>query len=157
MPTEPFPSELVYDPQFEQLVGQLCLYPGMYVSPATFGAVCAYLDGFNAARSGGPLVGLQQWLVVRANTGNSLHWSGLAQDLAADHPADAELKDEERAIRALGRLLAAFFDYRRENGVTKVFHEYARWLLRRSWYTGPIRRGSAPDAEAGAAPEGGAM
>ena len=48
------PSEKVHDPQFEQLVGSLCTHPGMYVSPATFGSVCAYLDGFDAARSSGP-------------------------------------------------------------------------------------------------------
>jgi hypothetical protein len=141
MTLDPFPSELVYDPEFERLVGAICLRPGMHVSPPTYGAVCAYLTGFNAARSGGPLVGLQQWLVVRANTGNNLHWSGLARQQLASDPADAELPDEERAIRALGRLLAEFLEYRRANGVTKVFHEYARWLLRRSWYTGPLRRG----------------
>jgi hypothetical protein len=153
----PFPSELVHDPQFEQLVGAICLRPGMYITPPTFGGVCAYLDGFNAARSGGPLIGLQQWLVVRANTGNNLHWSGLARQQLADDAADAELPDEDRTIRALGRLLAEFFEYRRANGVTKVFQEYARWLLRRSWYTGPLRRGSVQDAEPGAAADGGGM
>lgn len=151
----PYPSEQVHDPQFEQLVGHICTHPGMYVTPATFGSVCAYLGGFDAARSGGPLMGLQQWLVVRANTGNNRHWSGLArQELVAD-PGDAELPDEDRSIRALGRLLAEFFEYRRASGITKVFHEYARWLLRRSWYTGPLRRASAPDAEPGSAANGG--
>ena len=136
----PFPSEVVHDPQFEQLVGNLCLRAGMYVNPVSFAAVCAYLDGFDAARSGGPLVGLQQSLVVRANTGNNLRWPGLARQQLATDRADAELPDEERSIQALGRLLAEFFEYRRTNGLTKVFHEYARWLRRRSWYTGPLRR-----------------
>jgi hypothetical protein len=137
----PFPSEQVHDPEFERLVESLCVRPQMYASPATYGAVCAYLCGFDAARSGGPLMGLREWLVVRAGDGNNLPWSGLARrQLPQDH-ADAELPDEERAIRALGRLLAEFFEYRRANGITKVYHEYARWLLRQSWYTGPLRRG----------------
>jgi len=145
----PFPSEQVHDPQFEQLVANLCLRPQMYVGSTSFVAVCAYLDGFNHARSGGPLIGLQQWLVVRLNTGNNLHWAGVARQQLPHDPADAQLSEEERAVRSLGRLLAEFFEYRRANGVTKVFHEYARWLLRWSWYTGPLRRASAPDTESG--------
>jgi hypothetical protein len=68
----PLPSEQVHDPQFEWLVDNICARPQMYVTPATFGAVCAYLSGFDAARNGGPLVGLHPWLVVRAGDGNSL-------------------------------------------------------------------------------------
>jgi hypothetical protein len=138
----PFRSEQVYDPQFEELVGSICVRPGMYVHPVSFGAVCAYLDGFDAARSGGPLMGLQPWLVVRANGGNNLHWTGLAQRQLPALPGDGELTAEERSIRALGRLLGEFFEYRRANGLTKVFRDYARWLLRRSWYTGPLRESS---------------
>jgi hypothetical protein len=130
----------VDDPQFEQLAEHICLYPGMYVSPPSFGGVCAYLDGFNAARSGAPLLGLHPWLVVRASTGNNMHWSALTRQELADDPADERLADEERAVRALGRLLAEYFEYRKKNGITKVFHNYARWLLKRSWYTGPLRQ-----------------
>ncbi len=140
MTKEPYPSEHAHDSQFEQLVGHLCLCPGMYVNPATFGTVCAYLDGFDASRSGGPLIGLREWLVVRANMGNNLHWSRLAQQQLKADAVDVELSEDERSIRALARLLAEFFEYRRANGITKVFHEYAKWLLRRSWYTGPLRR-----------------
>jgi hypothetical protein len=123
--------------------------PGMYATPAIYGAVCAYLDGFNAARSGGPFLGLQQWLVVRANGGNNLVWSALARQQLPAHPEDEKLPDEERAIRALGRLLEEFFEYRRSNGLSKVFHEYARWLLRRSWYTGPLRQTRGENVEPG--------
>ncbi|MDB5311142.1 MAG: hypothetical protein JWO38_5344 [Gemmataceae bacterium] len=136
----PFPSELVNDPQFDELVGRLCSHPQMYVNPVSFGAVCAYLDGFNAARNGGPLIGFQPWLVVRAKDGNNLHWQGLARRLLPTVADDVALPVEERAIRALGRLIAEYLEYRRTNGLTKVFNDYSRWLLRRSWYTGPLRR-----------------
>ncbi|WP_162656993.1 hypothetical protein [Tuwongella immobilis] len=134
-----FPSDWFQDPQFEQLVAQLCTHPGMYVAPVTFGAVCAYLDGFDTARNGGPLMGWQPWLVVRASVGNNLHWSELARRQAVADPADAELPDEVQAIRALGRLLAEFFEYRQASRITKLFHDYAHWLLTQSWYTGPLR------------------
>ena len=136
MVTAPFPTEQVADLQFEQLVELLCQRPGMFVSPVTFGAVCAYLNGFDAARSHGPLIGLHPWLVVRANDGNNWTWTGLARSLL---PGGLECP-EEQAIRELGSLLAEFFEYRRSQGITKVFQEYARWLLRRPWYTGPLRR-----------------
>ncbi|MDR3619274.1 MAG: hypothetical protein P4L85_07985 [Paludisphaera borealis] len=73
MTSEPFPSERIHDPQFEQLVDDLCQRPGMFVFPPSFGAVCAYLDGFDVARNHGPLIGLQQWLVVRARACYELH------------------------------------------------------------------------------------
>lgn len=140
MPFGPSQGDLPLDVLFEEMVGYLCSRPATYVHPVTLGAVCAYLDGFNTARSGGPLIGLQQWLVVRANTGDNLHWTGLVRLKLAASQDDVESRDEERYIRDLGRLLAEFFDYRRANGISKVFHEYARWLLRRSWYKGPLRR-----------------
>ena len=146
---EPYPYELVHASDFEQLVGDICLRPGMMVYPVTFDTVCTYFDGFNAARNGGPLMGLQQWLIVRANGGNNLVWSALARQQLSPDPANVELSDEEQAIRALGRLLAEFFEYRRSNGITKVFHEYAKWLLRRSWYTGPLRRQKDEGTEPG--------
>jgi hypothetical protein len=134
----PFPSEQVHDPQFEQLVAHLTLRPQMYVNPVTLTAVCAYLGGFDAARSGGPLIGFQQWLVVRRNGGNNLHWTGLVRLELMTETADAGVP-EEQTVASLGRLLAEFFEYRRTNGITKVFNDYARWLLRRAWYTGPLR------------------
>jgi hypothetical protein len=87
MAMEPFASEQFHDSQFEQMVAHLCTQLAMYVTPATFVAVCAYLSGLDAARSGGPLMGLHKWLVVLANTGNNLHCPGLAwQQLPADPP-----------------------------------------------------------------------
>jgi hypothetical protein len=68
MTLEPFQNEQVHDPEIECLVESLCARPSMYATTVTYGAVCAYLCGFDAARSGGPLVGLHQWLVVRHRT-----------------------------------------------------------------------------------------
>ena len=126
----------IHAPEFEQLVVNLCKRPGMYVGVPSYVAVCAYLDGFDAGRDHGPLMGLHQWLVVRYGNGDNLHWPGLIRHL---FPGGVDSSDEE-AIRDLGQVLGEFFECRRSQGVTKVFHEYAKWLLRRSWYQGPLRR-----------------
>jgi hypothetical protein len=132
-----YATELIHDPEFEQLVVNVCRAPGMFVGSASYGAVCAFLDGFNKARGGGPLIGIHQWLVLRTGSGNNRIWSALARD---EISREISLRDEERVIEALGRLLAEFFEYRRTNGLTKIFHDYAKWLLRKSWYHGPLRQ-----------------
>ena len=135
----PFPSELVHDSQFEAMVAFLCERPDMFVGRTDYWQVCAYLLGFDAARNGGPLIGLQPWLVLKAGEGNNLAWPWLAHQLISRDAAHADRSEDEQDIRSLGRLLAEFFEYRRANGLTKVFHEYAKWVRRRSWYTGPLK------------------
>lgn len=142
---DPFPAEQVRDGQFEALVADLCARPGMYLHPPSLDTVIAYIDGFNTARSGGPLRGLREWLVVRANGGNNLHWSGLACQLMAPAP------DDPGRARALGQLLAEFLRYRYEAGITKVYYDYGRWLLRQRWYRGPLRKKHEELAEPSAA------
>jgi hypothetical protein len=146
MPLGPFQTEQVYAPEFEELRANLCLRPQMYVHPVSYGAVCAYLDGFDASRSGGLLMGLHPWLVLRADDGNSLHWSGLALRLLPSEPDDDGQSQEKLTVMALGRLLGEFFAYRQSQGLTKIFSDYAGWLLRQSWYTGPLRQAEASDA-----------
>jgi hypothetical protein len=104
-----------------------------------FESVCAYLNGYNAACNGGPLIGFQQWLIVRANGGNNIFWTKLAEMEIGTGLEREQAPSSEQMIEALGQLLAKFFEYRRTNGITKIFHEYAKWLLRKSWYTGPLR------------------
>jgi hypothetical protein len=138
---DPYPSERVHDPQFGVLVEHLCSRPGMYVHPPTVDTVCAFIDGFDAGRHGVLLLGFQQWLVVRTNGGNNLHWSALAKRvLSAESASEADQGDERHQIRDMGRLIAEYLRYRDENGITKVFYDYGRWLLRKRWYQGPLRK-----------------
>lgn len=139
MPKHPFPSEQVYDRDFEQLTAYICARPQMYVTPATFGSVCAYLSGFDAAKSGGPMAGLHPWLVTRWGGGNNLNWTELTRRQLPTGLDETGPADEERMIRELGLLLEEFFEYRRVNGLTKLFHDYAQYLLAQDWYTGPLR------------------
>ncbi|HEX8915624.1 MAG TPA: hypothetical protein VF796_24940 [Humisphaera sp.] len=130
---DPLPHDGRHDPAFEDLVRHLCERPGMYVRNGGFDAVCAYLDGFDAARDGGPLLGLWEWLVTRQRGGTNQTWVGLVTN---ELPADAD--DRQRAA-ALGKLLAEFFAARRTLGVSKIFQDYSRWQVRQKWYDGPLR------------------
>jgi len=38
-----------------------------------------------------------------------------------------------------GAILAQFFADRSRRTVTAILHDYAKWLLRKKWYTGPLR------------------
>ena len=84
---DPYPSELVPDLDFAKMVAHLCAGPAMYVGRADFSAVVAYLEGFSAARGGGPLLGFREWLVVKANAGENIHWAGLVK-LLSDKPQE---------------------------------------------------------------------
>ncbi len=144
MPQVFFPCHPVKD-DIEQVVENICARPGMYVFPPTFHTVCAYLDGFNAARDGGPLMGLNPWMVTRRRDGNNLHWIGLAELLIGTTSGEEHrINKEEHRINKLGQLLAEFFEYRRANGLEKIWHEYAKWLLSKSWYSGPLRKPRKP-------------
>jgi hypothetical protein len=147
MSNEPYTTEQIHDPQFEELVANISRCPGMWVRPVSFGAVCAYLCGFDNARSGGPLIGLHQWLVVKANCANNFHWVGIVELLIQKEAQEEGQVEEERRIRDLGVLLNEFFSYRRIKGLNKIFSDYGRWLLRRSWYEGPLRRSKAKIVE----------
>lgn len=138
----PFPSERAEQPEFETLVANLCARPTMYVMESTVAAVVAYLSGYDAALGGAPLLGLHQWLIFRGHIGNNQHWTAIASAVEGVSGESSRGREEER-IRALGALIEEFFAYRRKNGITKVFHEYAKWLLRKGWYRGPLRDAKA--------------
>jgi hypothetical protein len=129
---------------FETLALAVCKRPGMYVGCGSYAAVSAFLEGFDRARDGGPLAGLHPWMVLRSNGGNNVAWSMLVLVEALGTlpgPDCAALSDEEnaRCIAKLADILATFFEERQRRSVTAIQHDYAKWLLRRKWYRGPLR------------------
>jgi hypothetical protein len=127
------------DPAFEEMVQSICARPGVWVIPPSFATVCAYIDGFNSARGGGPLLGFREWLVLKLDDGNNLHWIGLADRLISGDE-HSEGGGQEQRILALGRLIGDYLRERDKDGITKVYYDYGRWLLRRRWYNGPLRK-----------------
>jgi hypothetical protein len=106
--------------------------PGMYMREPSFEAFAAYLNGFDVARDGGPLLGFKEWLVRRANSGNNLAWAGLVEGLISKY--GAEPTDPDRIIHDAGALVLEFLAYRDEWGLRKVLGEYEEWLRKQDWY-----------------------
>ena len=137
---DPDPTELVDDRDFAERIEQMCRFPQMWVTPATLETVCAYLDGYDRGRSGGLLAGFREWLVVRLAGWNNFYWPGLTGVLL--RTSDELLHDIDHnaeRIKELGNLLKEFFAYRRSVGLTKLYFDYAEWLLKQEWYVGPLR------------------
>jgi hypothetical protein len=115
----------------------------MWVVPSSFSSVCAFISGFDHARDGGPLAGVREWLIVRADGGNNLVWEGLVRLLllpVSDSTKELTTDQEANCLQGMASLFDEFFRFRTEQGITKVHHDYARWLLRKRWYTGPLRK-----------------
>lgn len=105
---------------------------GMYVVPATYDTIVAYLSGHDRALEGGLLVGLREWLVVKLGDGNNLAWPGLVNELRERAGSQG---DDAAARAVLFDLLEEFFAERsRPNGLRRVFYRYERWLERQPWY-----------------------
>ncbi|MBX7228635.1 MAG: hypothetical protein K1X48_03385 [Burkholderiaceae bacterium] len=127
--------------EFKDLVQKLCKQPGMWVSEPYFMSVCAYLRGYDDAREGGPLAGFREWLIVKVNEGNNLGWERLVQNIIfRDELSQASLKaqGEEESLLKLASLLDEYLVFRSVTGLTKVYYDYAQWLLKKQWYSGPL-------------------
>jgi hypothetical protein len=116
----------------------------MWVRPPDFSTVCAYISGFDHARDGGPLDGFREWLIVRLGGGNNLSWDGLVEMAIRPEadPIESPREDQEASrLQAMAVLFDEFFRFRDEDeGIARIHYEYARWLLRQKWYTGPLRK-----------------
>ena len=115
----------------------------MWVLPPYATSVCAFISGYDTARDGGPLAGFREWLIVRVNDGNNLMWEGLVNRILSPAPGASPNLTKEQEIEYLQGLLSLLEEYirfRKENGLTKVYYDYARWQLRKRWYSGPLRK-----------------
>lgn len=129
----------------EDIAADVCRRPGMFLGCESFAAVCAYFHGFDFARSNGPLIGFHPWMVLRLGSGNNVRWEVLVLVEAIGSMPGRDISDlspdeNRQCIQKLGELLAEFFEDRRRRSVTGILHDYAKWLLRKKWYDGPLRR-----------------
>jgi hypothetical protein len=107
--------------------------PGMYLRVNTFDVVVSFIDGYNAAVSGGLLVGLREWLIVRIDGANNLAWSELVL-FALGNP---EVRGDQAAlINGLFDILEEFMAVREgPDGLRRIYAAYEKWLERQEWYT----------------------
>jgi hypothetical protein len=117
--------------RFEEMCIRLENLTAMYTQKETYGEVVAFIDGYNTACEGGPLMGFREWLALKQGFGQNLAWSGLVLDLAFPTAPDAErvlsgaLDLERNAITKLFALLREFFE-ERSAGLVAIMASYAR-------------------------------
>jgi len=115
-------------------------HPGMYVWPETFECVVSFLSGYDAAQSGGFLVGFREWLIVRADEGNNLAWPSLVLTVIGDL---GEERESAKLIDGLFDLFDEFFAIRQSgDGLRKIYAQYEDWLRHQEWYPSEFPSGS---------------
>jgi hypothetical protein len=115
--------------------------PGMFGCMG-FDSVASYIEGYDAALSGGLLVGFREWLVVKVDQGNNLSWTALVrlplEVSGVLGPPDGQRRtdaQEREAVEFLFVTLENYLAVRSERvGLRRVFLEYENWLRRQSWY-----------------------
>lgn len=108
--------------------------PEMFGVPSTFRGICAFVQGADAGNEWQLLAGFREFLVVRADKGPNLTWTGLALHIAFpgnEYLADGLLDDpgrERHAIDTLLDLLDEFLERRSGHGeLVKIFDDYLEW------------------------------
>jgi hypothetical protein len=113
--------ESIHLPEFGKLVEAIGLRPSMYVQPASFDTVSAFIDGYNEALHRAPLLGFHHWLMTSGYEGDNLHWTGV---IRRSLPEGISSKD---AIQEVCHIILQFLNYRNKNGLEKIFDERVRF------------------------------
>jgi hypothetical protein len=128
-------------PAFREIFERVRLRPGMYFQQPTYNTVAAFVAGFDAACTGGVLVGFREWLIPKVGDGNNLAWPGLVLRLALpDAPDPARVvsstaETEKHAIDVLFRSIFEFDDDRsKPHGLRRIYVDYEHWLRQQDWY-----------------------
>lgn len=107
--------------------------PGMYLRVNTFDVVVSFIDGYNAAVSGGLLVGLREWLIVRVDGANNLAWPEIILFALGESGVRA---DQAALINGLFNILEEFMAEREgPDGLRRIYVAYEKWLGHQEWYT----------------------
>jgi len=99
----------------------------MFVHARGFDAVWSYIEGFNAARSGEPLKGFREWLLLRRGSFSNLPWFMLIREhvFASTDPGALPQRHEHVALLEALRAALAGFKMDRDNiGVEGILRRY---------------------------------
>ena len=109
--------------------------PAGYLPEKSFVAVVSFLLGYDASCQGGLLLGFHEWLVVRQNFGDNLHWSATVLFLsfpAAESLDDARMKSREEPDIAIGTLFDLISEFsgirQKRNGLQEIFSQHKKWM-----------------------------
>lgn len=111
-------------------------YPSMYLRSVKFDVAVAFVAGFDSATNNGLLVGFREWLVVRLNDGNNMHWSELLLMIDKSERAGTPSAATEKArVAFLFSTLEEFFaECERPEGMRSIFVRHDDWLRAQEWY-----------------------
>jgi len=111
-------------------------HPGMYLRRVDFDVAVAFVQGFDAATSGGLLVGFREWLVLRLNDGHNLSWPELLLKIhQSEGSGTPSTSVEETRVSFLFSTLEEFVAERgRPAGTRSIFVRYDDWLRGQDWY-----------------------
>jgi hypothetical protein len=117
------------DAQQHNLIQNVCLRPGMYVSPGSLENVFAYLTGLDTAT--GCLTGFREWLLPRFEDGNNLTWPGVAQMLLASESVAVPERGQStskiiRTLSSLQQKALGDCTYSKQSGYPTQFHRINR-------------------------------
>lgn len=125
-----------------QLFESLKLRTSMYLDSGSYAEASAFVQGCDAGNDYGLLYGFREWLIVRLNGYNNLHWSALV--LHSAFPTETVTSEDiisskERNKIAVNELCDLLIEFLRErekyDGILKIFERYFSWLYQQSWYT----------------------
>ncbi len=118
--------------------------PSMWLPVVSYDTVSAFLAGVDAASDGGFLRGFREWLVVKCDGGNNLHWTEHILYLAfpqeeSPRKALGGEQAQRRAIEQLFQHLEEFYTARcDQDGMRHIYVRYQRWLEQQEWYPSDI-------------------
>lgn len=110
----------------------VCTEPGMYLQSKRYEAVCAYINGYNTALQGAPLLGFREWLLTRSSEWTNLPWWSLVRRSntpGADLSQPLSDDESDALVVSLLRTLEGFWSARQRRGIDVIFYEYCEWLL----------------------------
>src|SRR5689334_264905 len=105
----------------------------MYLQNKGYHAICAYIDGYNDALHGGPLVGLHEWLFTGHGEWLTLPWWAMVHRRAYPQAEDllrVLTAEEDEILRMeLIRTLDEFYRKYEKDSLQQIIFDYAQWLL----------------------------
>ena len=111
----------------------------MWLPSVTFDTVASFIDGADMASNGSFLAGFREWLIVKVDDGDNLHWTALILELAFPKARSPRkeleaCEDHLPVIEIMFQLLDSFCQERQESGLRLIYLTYEKWLRKQSWY-----------------------
>jgi hypothetical protein len=60
----------------------VCKKPRMYLQSERYESVCAFIEGYDMALQGAPLVVFREWLLTKGDEWNNMPWRALVRKIA---------------------------------------------------------------------------